>query len=179
MKLAERQALFFRAARGQVPRASLDAAFVGRAALSGADRMRIYNHAYFARLEAVLSDAFPVTEGVLGAARFVDVARRYVMATPAPHAEIERVGEGFPAFLAERDARRALADLAALEWARVAALMSAHAGSREACPHSLPTRWPRCASAGRRRCPCTSCAAERRGPSGSTVPRPSRPTPRA
>jgi hypothetical protein len=124
MKLAERQALFFAAARGLVERDVLDAAFVGRGALTGADRMCIYNHAYFARLEAALADTFPICRALLGPERFVQLARRYVMITRTHEPEIERMGLGFPAFVAARHADMTIAEAARLEWARVRALLA-------------------------------------------------------
>ena len=124
MRLMERQALFFAAARGLVQRDVLDASFVARGALGGAERMRIYNHAYFSRLEAALADTFPICRALLGPERFIELARRYVMVTRTAQPEIERVGLGFPAFLAARHADKTMEELARLEWARVAALLA-------------------------------------------------------
>lgn len=126
MTLASLQALFWSAARGQASMEELDAQFVGRAGRTGAGRMRIYNGAYFVRLEAALADSFACTQQLLGVGPFRALARRYIINFPSEHPALERVGGRFPEMLA-RDPQgpgRRIAGVAALEWARVEALLS-------------------------------------------------------
>jgi hypothetical protein len=123
MTLAEQEALFWRAARGEASAEELDQAFVGRGLRSGAGRMRIYNGAYFTRLEGALADSFPGAQAMLEGTRFTELARRYAVECPSLHFALERFGGHFPGFLARRGESRA-ARVAALEWARLEALLA-------------------------------------------------------
>jgi hypothetical protein len=124
MSLESQQRLFFRAARGQVAASELDVAFRSRGSLSGAARMRVYNHAYFGRLEVALLHVYPLCRRLLGEARFTSCARRYIMAAPATQPDIDRFGSDFPGFLARHGEPPRVVDVAALEWAHVAALLA-------------------------------------------------------
>jgi hypothetical protein len=126
MSLEALQALFWRGARGQASLSELDSAFLGRRAATGAARLRIYNGAYFTRLGNALADSFPATKRLLGDARFEELARRYVIRHPSERPALEWVGEHFARMLADRltGADALAAGVAALEWARIEALLS-------------------------------------------------------
>jgi hypothetical protein len=126
VNLAELEALFFRAVRGQASTSELDAQFVARGPRTGAGRMRIYNGAYFTRLDGAMVDTFPITRRVLGEPRFEALARRCFMRFPSRRPALEYVGESFPSLLADvlPTGERLAADVAALEWARLEALLA-------------------------------------------------------
>jgi len=126
------QELFWQAARGRVAPAELDQHFVARGPRTGAGRMRIYNGAYFARLEDALSDTFPSTKILLGEDRFRALARRYIVEHPSQHPALERVGTHFDQLLSARLPTRehVIANVAELELARVSALLAPDDTSR-------------------------------------------------
>jgi len=125
-ELQELQELFWRAARGEIAPAVLDQHFVARGPRTGAGRMRIYNGAYFARLEDALADTLPSTKALLGEGRFRALARRYIIEHPSQHPALERVGTDFDQLLRARlpASERVFADVAKLELARVSALLA-------------------------------------------------------
>lgn len=126
MNLAQLQEMFWHAARGEVAKEKLDRHFVARPPRTGAGRMRIYNVAYFKRLEDALEDSFPITKALLGPARFQQLARRYIIDYPSEHPALERVGSRFSAMLGSRlhQEEKAWADVAKLEHARINALLA-------------------------------------------------------
>ncbi len=126
MSLIELQALFWGAARGQVTPEVLDQHFVGRGPRTGAGRMRIYNGAYFVRLEDALADTFPSTKVLLGDERFQALARRYIVEHPSKSPALERVGLCFARLLRARlpEGEQVIAEVSELEFARVSALLA-------------------------------------------------------
>lgn len=135
MKLAELQAYFARAVTtGSGPIAGLDDVFVSRGALSASERLAIYNRGYFYRLLDALGSVFEHTRRALGETEFERLGLAYLSLHPSEHPAVERVGRAFPEFL--RTTEPLLADLAALEWARLCALVAPNsarvASAREA-----------------------------------------------
>jgi hypothetical protein len=124
------------AAEGLGPRA-LDAIIVGDDRASAVERLDVYANMYFFRIRDVLADYFPKLRGVLGEAAFHDLVTGYLVAHPSRHPSLRNVGRALPAFLAApAPAAREpwLAELAALEWARLDVFDRADAAplSREA-----------------------------------------------
>ena len=126
MKLAELQQFFGEAATsGTGPRAGLDEVFVGDARLSASDRLAIYNRSYYYRLLDALCSVFEQTRRVVGSAQFERLALAYLSRHPSEHPAIERVGRLFPQYLRGGEAlTEPIADLAALEWARLSVLVA-------------------------------------------------------
>ena len=126
MKLAELQGLFWRAMRQDPMPAEVSDHFLGHGALSAAARLKIYQDGYWFRQVDALFDCFPKLAAALGAERFTRVICRYLAERPSGHPVLELLGEGLEDFL-ERDEDpelRRLADLAALEHARLLVLLA-------------------------------------------------------
>lgn len=82
--------------------------------------LRIYQHAYRARLIAALRDNFGVLPRAMGDAAFDALAWAYVQAHPSRQPSIRWLGEQLPEFMAQRPElvpHPALIDLARMEWA--------------------------------------------------------------
>ncbi len=89
--------------------------------------MKVYNHAYFSRLNEVLRENFPALFFLSGAKAFDLLTVEYLQAMPPQGHSLDAVGEGLVNFLANEHfpisldlgvARAAIADLARLEWAQ-------------------------------------------------------------
>jgi hypothetical protein len=126
VKLAELEELFYASVRSDAPPPELDRAFLSTPALSAVRRMNIYRSAYWARQERTLAEIFPQTRRALGDEPFRRFSRDFLTRFPSEYAAIERIGERFATFAAERRAElpRILPDLARLEWARVDVLLA-------------------------------------------------------
>lgn len=100
-----------------------DAAMAAIVIARGADasrRLRIYTHAYRARLAGVLRDDYPGLRALAGDEGFEALALAYVDATPSTHPNVRWYGAKLPAFLRGRapwSARAELHEMAQLEWA--------------------------------------------------------------
>jgi hypothetical protein len=95
----------------------------GDGRLGAAERLQVYARMYCARLIDVLVEDYPRVAATLGADEFVDVAHDYVTAHPSTHPSLRCFGRDFADFLAtstDRTIPAFLADLARLEWARLA-----------------------------------------------------------
>lgn len=105
------------------------ATFRSTGALDVTSAITVYKNAYWIRQHEVLRDQFPIVAERLGATRFRELVRRYLLAYPSRHPELEYVGQDLAvAMAAQPDADlRALARLAALEQARVESALSADA----------------------------------------------------
>ncbi|HUG25625.1 DNA-binding domain-containing protein [Piscinibacter sp.] len=82
--------------------------------------LRIYRHAYTARLIGALRDNFGVLPHVIGDEAFDALALAYVAAHPSRYPSIRWFGDRLPQFMGERDdlvPHPALIDLARMEWA--------------------------------------------------------------
>lgn len=91
--------------------------------LAPAGRLDIYAQMYWARLHDVVRDDFPRVAGLLGPEEFSRVVRAYLAEYPSTYPSVRHVGHAFAAFLARSPESAAvpfLADLARLEWARLA-----------------------------------------------------------
>ncbi len=101
-------------------------AFRSSGALCVPQAIAVYKNAYWARQHAVLAELFPLVVERLGAVRFRELVRRYLLAVPSSHPELEHLGDRLPAFLrASSDEDLAsVAALAGLEQARTEAALS-------------------------------------------------------
>ena len=79
-------------------------------------RLDIYRHAYFIRLEEALAHDFPVSARILGQKSFSRLAGEYVLAHPSQSPSLRYLGHQFANWL-KIHAGTAIADLAAIEWA--------------------------------------------------------------
>jgi hypothetical protein len=135
--LSELQARFFElitgaegvtaelAARG-VPAAEAEAVAgalaVADARASAVERLDVYANMYFFRILDALRADYPKVLAVVGDEAFHDLATGYLLAHPSRHPSLRFVGAALPGFVAEHRLSRErpwLAELAALEWARV------------------------------------------------------------
>jgi hypothetical protein len=119
MRLADIQALFWRALSGEQP--EVDAVFRGTAELPARARVQIYTDMVLWRQIDVLREDFPKLAKLLGDDEFATLAEAYVRRWPSEFPSLVRLGRKLAEFIrsCEDGTRRPdLADLAALEWAR-------------------------------------------------------------
>ncbi len=120
----------------------------GRGSLGAADRLGVYAEMYWARLVDVLRDDFPRVATILGSSRFTALSCAYLTRRPSTRPSVRWVGSEFADFLARDGAVEGLpflADVARLEWTRLAAFDAADAAplrveSLRAIP---PSEWSR------------------------------------
>ncbi len=120
----------------------------GRGPLGAADRLGVYAEMYWARLVDVLRDDFPRVATILGSSRFTALSCAYLTRRPSTRPSVRWVGSEFANFLARDGAVEGLpflADVARLEWTRLAAFDAADAAplrveSLRAIP---PSEWSR------------------------------------
>lgn len=128
MELAALQHLFWRSVRHDPAPPEVDEAFVSRGDLSAHDRVAIYRRMYWYRQVDALFDTFPSLARGLGGERFTRLACAYITAHPSQHPALERLGRLLPDFARARGAELgvepAWADVAAIEWARLRALLA-------------------------------------------------------
>jgi hypothetical protein len=114
-------------------------------------RLFVYRDAYVGRFVEVLADDFPRLARLLGDDAFRSLVRDYVGRWPSTNPSLRHLGAHLPSFVAAfaaEDPRGAawpwLADLAALEWARVEAFDAPDASplSIEALAAFPPERFP-------------------------------------
>jgi len=145
MNLAELQRYFAAAATTSSGAISgLEEIFLGSESLSPSARLAIYNRGYYYRLLDALASVFGETKRVLGDAAFQQLGLTYLTEHASDHPAVERVGRKFPEFLRTLGPALdpELADVAALEWARLCALVAADPAAL-ARPESLePARFP-------------------------------------
>ena len=108
-------------ARGLAPE-TLAAIIAGDARASAVERLDVYANMYFFRILDVLRADYPKVAAVLGDGAFHNLATDYLQAHPSRHPSLRFVGAALPGFLAGHALARErpwIAELAALEWARV------------------------------------------------------------
>ena len=120
----------------------------GRGRLGSPERLGVYAEMYWARLLDVLRDDFPRVAAVLGGDRFTALAGTYLERHPSTHPSVRWVGAHFADFLSQRgpvDEQPFLADLARLEWTRLAVFDAVDAVPLrlEALWVIPPSTWPR------------------------------------
>jgi len=127
VKLAELERYFAAvAASTSGPPADLDEVFKGSPRLGASARLGIYNRGYHYRLLGALASVFARTKAALGDAAFERLGLQYLARHPSEHPAIERVGRLFPQYLEQLPKlAREHVGLAALEWARLTALVAA------------------------------------------------------
>src|SRR6185369_6628626 len=97
--------------------------------------LRIYQHAYTARLAGALRDNFGVLPQVMGDDAFDALALAYIAAHPSRHPSIRWFGDKLPEFMAAHEnlvPHPALVDLARMEWALRSAFDAADAAPIDA-----------------------------------------------
>jgi hypothetical protein len=105
-----------------IPPDELASMVVGDRRASAVERLDVYANMYFYRILDVLRTDYPKLLAVVGDAAFHNLATDYLVAHPSRHPSLRFVGSALPGFVASHalGARRPwLAELAALEWARV------------------------------------------------------------
>jgi len=80
------------------------------------ERLDVYRHAYFIRLEQALAHDFPVTETVLGKTAFARCAGEYVLAHPSRSPSLREIGCAFADWLQTNHSSET-AQIATIEWA--------------------------------------------------------------
>jgi hypothetical protein len=105
---------------------AVERCFRGDARLAARERVLIYRRAYWARQIEALRDEFRRLAGRLPEPTFSDLMHEYLLAQPSPDPRIEWIGRALPLFLRRHPVERcrALADLAAFEWAEVEVLLA-------------------------------------------------------
>lgn len=88
--------------------------------LDPSGRLEVYADAYFLRLRDVLAEDFPQVARLLGGEAFDALVRHYLKAHPSTEPSVRHLGRAMAEFIrGHSDMPAWLADLAALEWARV------------------------------------------------------------
>ena len=101
---------------------AVDEVFAGDERLAAVDRVDIYANMYFYRLLDALREDYPRVETAIGGRAFHNLVTDYLLRHPSGHPSLRYLGSFLPEFLrshAMLNEYRYLADLAALEWARV------------------------------------------------------------
>ena len=86
---------------------------------SGGPFLKVYDHAYVARLLDVMGEDFPAVHTLLGDDEFADAAAAYVRGHPSQARSVRWLGTDFAAWLGETapwSNLPVLADMAAFEW---------------------------------------------------------------
>lgn len=109
--------LLWRSVRSDVPAHEL-APFRSSGRLGVDAAIAIYKNAYWIRQHDCLRELFPRLAAHVGETRFRDIVRRYLLAHPSSHPELEHLGADLPAFLRSTP-DEGLAGLASLELALV------------------------------------------------------------
>ena len=120
----------------------------GGGALGPAGRLDVYAQMYWARLVDVLHDDFPRVAAILGADRFTALACAYLSRHPSTHPSVRWLGADFADFLVGHgpvEGLPFLADLARLEWTRLAVFDAADLAPLrvEELRAVPPSAWPR------------------------------------
>ena len=131
-------------------RAALRERFRSDRGISAADRLSIYEHAYFARIHAVLKEDHGALHAAVGDDAFHDLVKLYLMAHPSRSFSLRFVGDRFPEFLAGpvADVIRSrwpfLVDLASLERALIDVFDAPddEVLERPSLASVSPERWP-------------------------------------
>jgi hypothetical protein len=131
--LAELQRLFFELVtapegvarelqKRDLPAARVEAAIAGDARASAVERLDVYGHMYFFRILDVLRGDYPKVLAVVGDDAFHNLTTDYLQAHPSRHPSLRFAGAALPGVVRDHGLagqRPWLAELAALEWARV------------------------------------------------------------
>ena len=94
-------------------------------------RLDVYRNAYYIRLQEALAHDFPVLLAVLGDEAFGHQMANYLQVCPSTSPSLRQLGQPLSDWFRERN-EHALADLAALEWAVLAAFDAADASPMNA-----------------------------------------------
>lgn len=116
-------------------------------ARAGGSLLRVYRHAYRARLVAALRDNFGTLPRAMGDEAFDALAAAYLDRHPSRHPSIRWFGDRLVEFMRERDElvpHAAFIDLARMEWALRGAFDAADAPllSRDTLAALPPDDWP-------------------------------------
>ena len=113
-----------RALRAEGAIGSEDLGFLVRAddRMKPRERLDVYADMYFYRLRDCLAEDFPKLSAWIGPARLHNLVTDYLLAHPPAHFSLRELGRRLPGFVAGHALASefpGIADLAALEWARV------------------------------------------------------------
>jgi hypothetical protein len=128
LTLAAQQAAFHALVTGAAGAPPAEAFLLGTPAFPAAERAAVYAEMWRWRQVDALRADFPALAALLGDDTFLALCDAYLAACPSDDPDIGRLGRRLPAFLRdhpEAAARPDLADLAALEWARLEAFFAA------------------------------------------------------
>ncbi|MGO9060873.1 MAG: DUF2063 domain-containing protein [Candidatus Binataceae bacterium] len=123
-KLREVQSWFWRSIAGEPGEYDFESELVEAIEPSRtqepAQRLEVYADAYYLRLRDVLAEDFPRVAQLLGDEDFARLARGYLKAHPSTEPSVRHLGRALAEFIrTQENLPPWLADLAALEWARV------------------------------------------------------------
>lgn len=112
------------------------------------DRVAIYAHGFYGRLEETLANDYSTLAAVLGESKFNTVCRKYIDAYPSYHYSLNSFGQHFSQFLLETPAFRKktyLSEIAAFEWAESEAIVRPNAEllSESDLRDLAPKAWPK------------------------------------
>lgn len=129
------------------PNAALQASLIGSPSLSVEQGLRIYHHAYRARLLGVMREDFPAVHYWLGDDDFALLVQAYLEAHPSQHFSLRWLGERFAGYIGqhyEAAVAAPLVELAQLEWAFTLAFDAPPGAplSLEQMAQLAPTEWP-------------------------------------
>jgi hypothetical protein len=148
-KLRKVQSSFWRSIAGEPGEHAFDAGLVAEIepslTLDPAGRLAVYADAYLTRLRDVLAEDFPRAAALLGREAFDRLAKRYIKAHPSTEPSLRHLGGAMVEFIRDQDDLPPwLADLAALEWARVDAFDAPDDGVLTAAELAAidPASWP-------------------------------------
>jgi len=123
-KLRQIEAWFWRSIAGEPGEYDFEPELVAAVepsrTLDSSERLEVYADAYLLRLRDVLAEDFPHVARLLGAEAFDGLVRHYLKAHPSTEPSVRHLGRALAEFIrGHNDMPAWLADLAALEWARV------------------------------------------------------------
>ncbi len=72
---------------------------IGATSLSGKQAISIYQEAYFARLQEVLSEKYESIRHILGDDKFYNISQKYIKQNKSTDYNLENYGKGFSSFL--------------------------------------------------------------------------------
>jgi len=103
---------------------------VSTASAGAAERLEVYQQAYWLRLLEVLGNDFPGLKGLAGEQNFSELAEKYITAHPSTSRSVRQLGVHLSAFIRNSqpgEASEAWGEMAEFEWLKSAAFDAANA----------------------------------------------------